>query len=185
MIPDSGCVALDWLHDSNEQTYKTKVDRLDEKERCKVEESVKSKPIVVMLPGLAGGSNDAYVRHFVLSAAKKGFTPVVFNARGCAESPVTTPKFYSASYTGDLRFVINTLRLRFPDSMLFAVGWSLGANILINYLAEEGDKCCVTAAASIGNPFNLEMCSKNLERPGIYKIYDGKLAQSLRTIFNR
>jgi len=127
----------------------------------------------------------AYIRQFVRSAAIGGFEPVVFNSRGCADSPVTSPKFYSASYTGDIRFVVNELRARFPNRKMYAAGWSLGANILVNYLAEEGDGCTLASAASIGNPFDLVLCSQNLERPGLYRLYDSKLAANLRRIFNR
>ena len=34
---------------------------------------------------------------------------------------------------------------RWPRAQLFAVGWSLGANILTNFLGEEGEevgRCC-------------------------------------------
>lgn len=43
-------------------------------------------------PGLTGGSDDSYVQHFAQRARSKGWAVVVFNARGCAEAPVTTPQ---------------------------------------------------------------------------------------------
>lgn len=43
-------------------------------------------------PGLTGGSDDTYVRHMLIRARSKGWRVVVFNSRGCADSPVTTPK---------------------------------------------------------------------------------------------
>lgn len=56
-------------------------------------------------------------------------------ATGTSDSPVTTPQFYSASYTGDTRRVTNHLAEQFPSSPLVAVGWSLGANILLKWVA--------------------------------------------------
>lgn len=41
-------------------------------------------------PGLTGGSGDTYVRHMLLRARSKGWRVVVFNSRGCGNSPVTT-----------------------------------------------------------------------------------------------
>lgn len=41
-------------------------------------------------PGLTGGSDDTYVRHMLLQARSKGWRVVVFNSRGCGNSPVTT-----------------------------------------------------------------------------------------------
>lgn len=43
-------------------------------------------------PGLTGGSEDSYVRHMLLRARSKGWRVVVFNSRGCGDSPVTTPQ---------------------------------------------------------------------------------------------
>lgn len=45
-------------------------------------------------------------------------------------------QFYSASFTGDLRQVVDHVLGRFPQSNVYAVGWSLGANILVRYLGE-------------------------------------------------
>lgn len=45
-------------------------------------------------------------------------------------------QFYSASFTGDLRQVIAHVLGRYPKSNVYAVGWSLGANILVRYLGE-------------------------------------------------
>jgi predicted alpha/beta-fold hydrolase len=33
--------------------------------------------------------------------------------------------------------VVDHVHKRFPNSTLFAAGWSLGANILVNYLGEQ------------------------------------------------
>jgi len=43
-------------------------------------------------PGLTGGSEDAYVRHMLIRARNNGWRVVVFNSRGCGDSPVTTPQ---------------------------------------------------------------------------------------------
>ena len=47
-----------------------------------------------------------YVRHMVHDARQHGLRAVVFNSRGTSDEPVTTPQFYSASYTGDMRAVV-------------------------------------------------------------------------------
>ena len=47
-------------------------------------------------------------------------------------------QFYSASFTEDIRNVVIHVASLFPTSRLYACGWSLGANILVNYVAEVG-----------------------------------------------
>lgn len=47
-------------------------------------------------------------------------------------------QFYSASYTDDLREVVHHVSCRYPKANLYALGWSLGANILVRYLGQVG-----------------------------------------------
>lgn len=53
-----------------------------------------SAPVVILLPGLSGGSEDSYVQHAVLHAREAGIRAVVFNSRGTSDAPVTTAQFY-------------------------------------------------------------------------------------------
>lgn len=47
---------------------------------------------VLLVPGTAEGSMDESVRSFAWEALKRGCFPVVMNPRGCAGSPLTTPR---------------------------------------------------------------------------------------------
>ncbi|RZR84973.1 hypothetical protein BHM03_00011893 [Ensete ventricosum] len=47
---------------------------------------------VLIVPGTAEGSMDRYVRSFVSDALQHGYFPIVMNPRGCAGSPLTTPR---------------------------------------------------------------------------------------------
>lgn len=47
------------------------------------------------------------------------------------------------------------VRAKYPNNLLLAAGWSLGANILTRYLGEEGEGTPISAAAALCNPFNL------------------------------
>lgn len=58
---------------------------------------------MVLLPGLAGGSGCRYVQYSAQRAYQFGLRPIVFNSRGTGGSKITTPQFYSASYTEDAR----------------------------------------------------------------------------------
>ncbi|KAF7090229.1 hypothetical protein CFC21_093014 [Triticum aestivum] len=163
--PDDGAVALDWVSGDDRALPG-------------------DAPVLILLPGLTGGSQDTYVRHMLLRARSKGWRVVVFNSRGCANSPVTTAKFYSASFTGDLRQVVDHVLTRYPQSNIYAAGWSLGANILVRYLGEETDKCSLSGAVSMCNPFNLVIADEDFHK-GFNNIYDRALANSLRAIFKK
>ena len=47
------------------------------------------------------------------------------------------------------------VKKRYPSQELLAAGWSLGGNILVRYLGEEGDRSPISAAASLCNPLDL------------------------------
>lgn len=62
-------------------------------------------PMLVVLHGLAGGSQETYLRHTVKSMYEQGWNICVVNARGCAGSKVTTSYLYNGRATWDVRQV--------------------------------------------------------------------------------
>lgn len=101
------------------------------------------RPMLILLHGLSGGSHELYLRHVVKhlcpiegSPADRGrrerWEACVVNARGCAMSQISSPLLFNARATWDLRQVVRWLRKAFPNRPLFAIGFSLGGNILTN-----------------------------------------------------
>ncbi|XWS38157.1 hypothetical protein CRYUN_Cryun19dG0106300 [Craigia yunnanensis] len=121
----------------------------------------------------------------MLTKAKcKGWRVVVFNSRGCGYSPVTTPQFYSASFLGDTCEVVQHVGARYPEANLYAVGWSLGANILVRYLGQESHNCPLSGSVSLCNPFNLVIADEDFHK-GFNNVYDKALARALCKIFQK
>ncbi|KAK1438561.1 hypothetical protein QVD17_04370 [Tagetes erecta] len=162
---DDGAVSLDWLAGDHRNLSP-------------------NSPTLILLPGLTGGSGDSYIRHMVLRATKKGWRVVVFNSRGCGHGPVTTPQFYSASFLGDISEVVEHVSSRYPEANIYAAGWSLGANILVNYLGQESAGCRLSGAVSLCNPFNLVVADEDFSK-GFNKVYERALSSSLRRIFKK
>ncbi|GMI85258.1 hypothetical protein like AT3G50790 [Hibiscus trionum] len=162
---DNGTIALDWV--------------------CGDHRSLPpDSPILILLPGLTGGSQDSYVKHMLVKAKSKGWRVVVFNSRGCANSPVTTPQLQTASFTADTCHVVDHVSSMFPKASIYGVGWSLGGNILVNYLGREYHRCSLSGAVSLCNPFNLVIADENL-RKGFNNIYDRALRGGLSTTFSK
>ncbi|PSS11245.1 Embryogenesis-associated protein [Actinidia chinensis var. chinensis] len=162
---DNGTVALDWVSGDDRRLPS-------------------DSPLLILLPGLTGGSQDTYVRHMLLRATNNGWRVVVFNSRGCGDSPVTTPQFYSASFIEDLCEVVAHVGTKYPNANLYAIGWSLGANILVRYLGQEPHNCLLSGAVSLCNPFNLLIADEDFHK-GFNNVYDKALANSLCKIFKK
>ncbi|KAG9409348.1 hypothetical protein AC1031_019600 [Aphanomyces cochlioides] len=107
-------------------------------------------PLQLLLHGLTGGSRAIYIRMHADRLLKAGYRVVVMNARGCNKTPVRTPKLFSLGCTNDLRESVVHIRQRIGARvLLIGVGFSLGANLLVKYLGEEGKNAQLTSADSI------------------------------------
>jgi uncharacterized protein len=149
-----------------------------------------TKPMLVVLHGLSGGSHELYLRHALaplLAPDKNGavrWEACVINSRGCAQSKITSSVLYNARATWDIRQTVKWLRKIFPNRPLFGIGFSLGANILTNYLGEEGVNCELTAAMVLSNPWNLEVGSLALQRSflGLH-VYSRAMGTNMKELF--
>ncbi|EMC96169.1 hypothetical protein BAUCODRAFT_465314 [Baudoinia panamericana UAMH 10762] len=158
-----------------------------------------TKPMLITLHGLSGGSHEVYLRHVLAplvaaqhsdsKAIETGLSGgewecIVVNSRGCAGSKITTSILYNARATWDLRQTVKWCRKRWPNRPLFGIGYSLGANILTNYVGEEGASCLLSAAVVVSNPWKLEVSSLALQRTWIgMEIYSATMGKHMRTLF--
>ena len=94
--------------------------------------SLDNRPMLVALHGLSGGSHEIYLRSVLWPLMQEEWEVCVVNSRGCAQSAITSEVLYNARSTWDVRQVVKWLAKMFPNRPLFAVGFSLGANILVN-----------------------------------------------------
>jgi len=164
LLPDGGCITLDWNEGPWEPTT----------------------PTLVLLHGLTGGSQEGYIKSTVDAAMRSGVRSVVFNARGCAGSRLRTSQIFCAAYTDDLRHALAKIRAAVPDSPLVAAGFSLGSNILVKYLGEEGDRTPLLGAVSLGNPFDLMCAMRRLEEDWLHDLlYNRTLAGNLKRFYSK
>lgn len=135
--PDGGTVSIDWA-----PSFET----------MPVDET----PTLVLLHGLTGGSHESYIRSLIETVTRDyRYRCVVFNARACANTELTSAQLYSAAWTEDLRVAVKHIRKTLPEAKLMSIGFSFGSNILMNYMGEEGDQCEFVGAVSVGNPFDI------------------------------
>ncbi|TCD69717.1 hypothetical protein EIP91_006484 [Steccherinum ochraceum] len=149
-------------------------------------------PVIVVLHGLTGGSHESYVRAILAPACTTvdrgglGYRAVVVNFRGCAGVPLTSPRLYSGGTTDDIRTALMYISSLYPNAPLLGIGFSLGANVLTRYLAEEGERSRLNAGCVLASPWdfvaNIEALDSTLFRR---VVYSRTLGQNLVTLANR
>ncbi|MDO6499316.1 hydrolase [Photobacterium sanguinicancri] len=136
-------------------------------------------PIMILFHGLEGSFNSPYANGLLHAAMQQGWLGVMMHFRGCSGEMNRQARSYHSGETSDARFFIQWIRQQFPDSPLFAVGVSLGGNMLVNYLAEHGDDSELCAAQVISPPLDLSACSERIEQ-GFSKVYKQYLLSSMK-----
>ncbi|MEZ5590877.1 MAG: alpha/beta fold hydrolase [Gammaproteobacteria bacterium] len=139
-------------------------------------------PLILLLHGLEGSSESGYARGLLRVLQQRGWVGIVMHFRGCSGEPNRLRRSYNAGDSGDLAYVIDTLRARWLDSPLAAVGYSLGGNVLLKWLAEQGSNGVLQAAAAVSVPFRLADAARRMQQ-GLSRLYQWHLLRSLRASY--
>ena len=126
--------------------------------------------IVLVFHGLEGSLKSHYAKGMVKALYDAGLFPVFMHFRGCSGTPNRTTRRYHSAETSDPGFFLETLLQRYPDRDVYAVGFSLGGNMLLNWLSQLGVQSPIKKAVVISVPFDLSLCEQRL-RKGFSRIY--------------
>ena len=187
LTPDGGTVALDMLQSVLPDDQGPEACEFVDDDGSAASSD---KDFLLLVAGLGGGSDDSYVRSLGAAAMLSGHWQVgVVNMRGCGAAPVTSPRFFSAfrGATDDVRLAIAHVRSRLdPGAKVAVVGWSNGATILNNCLADQATTHAggraeygADAGVTLACPLNMPLASGNLKRWFHANVYDRAIARSL------
>ena len=143
-----------------------------------------SGPVAILLHGLTGGFESKYLRGTARQLIARGWRTVALQLRGSGPDTNRLPRCYNHGDTEDFHTLCRVLREREPATPLFAVGWSMGANILLKAVGESGEQSLLTAAAASCAPFQLQVCAERL-RNGFARVYQSHLIKGLGNILRR
>jgi predicted alpha/beta-fold hydrolase len=138
-------------------------------------------PRLVLLHGLEGGARSHYARGMLAEAHRRGWGADLLIFRSCGGEINRAPRFYHSGETTDLEFALERLIAEFPRSPFFLAGVSLGGNVLLKFLGEQGGDLPqeIRAAAAISVPFDLARSSVHIDR-GFSRVYQASFLRSLR-----
>ncbi|MDH5182141.1 MAG: hydrolase, partial [Gammaproteobacteria bacterium] len=135
-------------------------------------------PLVIILHGLEGNIHSHYATSMLQHLAQSGFTAGLLYFRGCSGEANRLPRAYHSGDTADVAFVVNQIKQQYPERKCFAVGFSLGGNVLLKWLGETGSANPLNAAVAVSVPFELARASQQLNE-GFSKIYQKHLLDKL------
>ncbi|MBH3343636.1 hydrolase [Pseudomonas parafulva] len=135
-------------------------------------------PLVLVLHGLTGSSSSPYVKGLQQALHALGWASVAANWRGCSGEPNLLPRSYHSGASEDLAEIISHLRAKRPLAPLYAVGYSLGGNVLLKYLGEQGDDSQLQAAVAVSVPFRLDQCADRIGL-GFSKVYQAHFMREM------
>ena len=141
-------------------------------------------PIVIIVHGLEGDSSSNNVKAMFDVVRKNGWNGVLLLNRNCGGFSNRLQRTYHAGETGDLDFVVNLVKKRFPDVPLMLYGYSLGGNTMLKWLGEKGDYAGISAAAAVSIPFDLTSSTAILDK-GFSKIYQKHFVDLMREAAKR
>ncbi|MEQ1945780.1 MAG: alpha/beta fold hydrolase [Bryobacteraceae bacterium] len=125
------------------------------------------KPVgeLILIHGLEGSSESGYARSMAAAALAAGFRTHRYNMRGCGGSPWSPGGNYHSGQTGDLLMVARE-RKKASGLPIFAVGYSLGGNMVLKLAGELADHAheVFESVCAVSVPIDLAASVDDTER---------------------
>ena len=163
-LPDGDLTVVDWLAGGPDASQRT--------------------PILIVLHGLEGSADSPYARMLLEAAAHRGWRAAVLHFRDCGDYRNRLPRRYHAGETNDIRFFLESLRSQGHEGPMLAAGYSLGGNVLLKYLGENGVSTPLNAAAAVCVPLDLHD-SANALTIGFSRFYQHHLLKRMKNAVRR
>ena len=137
-------------------------------------------PRLVLLHGLEGTIRSNYIQGTLALARQHGWAADVLIFRGCGTRMNRQPRIYHSGETSDLQLLVDRVVKENPNQPVVLAGFSLGGNVLLKWLGEQGSALPVQVrgAAAVSVPFDLEAGARHIER-GFSRIYTYHFLRSL------
>ncbi len=142
---------------------------------------VKADKLIILSHGLEGDSHRPYIKGMVHSFNQKGYDALAWNFRGCSGEINKTLRFYHSGATDDLHLVVEHVINKNRYSQIVLIGFSLGGNLTLKYLGEQGRSLPspLKKAVTFSVPLDLYGSSRQIEKPSNY-IYKLRFLKSLK-----
>lgn len=134
---------------------------------CHWQPDAKKCPAMILVHGLEGSSDSNYMAGTAEKAFTAGFNVVRLNQRNCGATENLTPTLYNSGLSGDYRAVVRELIERDGLSEIFAVGFSMGGNLVLKMAGDMGTNAPaeLRGVMAICPSLNLASCADAVAAP--------------------
>lgn len=135
-------------------------------------------PLIILIHGLTGSENSAYMLATSRYHLRKGSRVLRLNLRGAGPTAKTCLKHYHGGHISDVSDALDYLEDDIKSQGVFIIGFSLGGNILLNFLAENKDYNLLGAAV-VSASIDPKSAAEKLLSPR-NKIYQSRLLRHMK-----
>lgn len=182
--PDGDFFDVDWKYTKYPHTATTATTSVMNN-HSSMPQNATGTPIVLVCHGLQSSSDSPLAKDLAIAFNEIGMDVGVINFRGCGGEKNVLPMGYHLSFTDDLAYMIEQVHQTHPHSPIYLSGFSLGANVVTRYLADQGGhaytKYNVWGGAAHAVPMDLTKC-RSLSDVNSFSgaVYGTVLAKSLK-----
>jgi predicted alpha/beta-fold hydrolase len=157
--PDNDFIDLDWLDSSNVGAN-----------------------LLVLFHGLEGCSSSHYARSLMNHARRRHWRGVISHFRGCSGEHNRLARAYHSGDSSEIDWILRRLKENNPAAKIYPIGVSLGGNVLLKWLGEQGDRALalVEKAAAVSAPVELAAAADVLDRGCRKLIYTSYFLRTLK-----
>jgi predicted alpha/beta-fold hydrolase len=137
------------------------------------------RPLAILVHGLSGCEDSFYIRKSAAYLLSLGFPVLRLNLRGAGPSRPLCRFQYHAGRTEDFADALAALPGDLREHGTVAVGYSLGANMLLKFLGERGAAAAINAAVAVSAPLDLAATARRMMKLR-NRVYQSYLLRNMR-----
>ena len=118
--------------------------------------------LVMLIHGVSGSEDSSYILRSAVYFLNLGYPVLRVNLRGAGPSGPLCKGHYNAGTTDNLNQLVSMVPAELRSNGIVAMGYSLGANLLMKFLGEQGSSSLIKASVAVSSPLDLAVVSRRL-----------------------